>query len=387
MGRLSSERAVVQSPLVRYATEAGWTYIDPDEALRSRRGETNSIFWDTFGRRIYKSSPAGTYIYVYDGPNVIQELGNSGNLLASYTQGLGTDEPLALYQGAGTSYFHADGLGSVASLTDPTGAVAVGYVYDSFGNLTASTGTVTNPFQYTGREFDSETSIYYYRARYYEPISGRFLSEDPAGMIGGINFYRYVSNSPLNDIDPSGLWSPKAHDQMLWNALHGCSEISDADIYQMQRGSRYVDENFQGPEYSFMHAMSNGNANQSALAAETQTAAFITAESRAVQTEVASGYWNQAIFEFGIAMHPVMDMTSPAHTDVNGNPIPWCGMGGCGGVAGLEQVAQHSVADVTGIERVQDLNAHPEMQQRENIMIRNYFQAATGKTLNCPCQK
>jgi RHS repeat-associated protein len=51
------------------------------------------------------------------------------------------------------------------------------YEYDSFGNLTISTGTVENPFRYTGRELDSETGLYYYRARYYDPTTGRFLSE------------------------------------------------------------------------------------------------------------------------------------------------------------------------------------------------------------------
>ena len=66
---------------------------------------------------------------------------------------------------AGTYFYHADGLGSITSLTDTTGNVAASYVYDSFGNLTASTGTITNPFQYTGREFDSETGLYYYRAQ------------------------------------------------------------------------------------------------------------------------------------------------------------------------------------------------------------------------------
>jgi RHS repeat-associated protein len=168
-------------------------------------GGTVNFQYDPFGRRIYKSSPAGTYVYVYDGPNVIQELASSGNLLSSYTQGLGVDEPLALYQGAGTSYCHADGLGSIASLTSPAGAVAASYVYDSFGNLTASTGTVTNPFQYTARELDSETSIYYYRARYYDPGAGRFSSEDPIRIGGGINFYRYAGNDPVKLIDPYGL--------------------------------------------------------------------------------------------------------------------------------------------------------------------------------------
>jgi RHS repeat-associated protein len=169
---------------------------------------TVNFKYDPFGRRIYKSGPAGTYIYVYDGDNVIQDLGGAGNLLASYTQGLGIDEPLVMYSGPTMSYFHADGLGSIASLTNPAGAVAASYVYDSFGNLTASTGTVTNPYRYTGREFDPETGLYYYRARHYNPTDGRFISEDPARFEGGIDFYRYVGNSPTDFIDPFG-WAPR----------------------------------------------------------------------------------------------------------------------------------------------------------------------------------
>jgi len=74
--------------------------------------------------------------------------------------------------------------------------------------LTASTGSLVNPFRYTGREFDTETGLYYYRARYYDPSAGRFLSEDRIQFEGGINFFRYVRNNPANRIDPSGLNSP-----------------------------------------------------------------------------------------------------------------------------------------------------------------------------------
>ena len=68
-----------------------------------------------------------------------------------------------------TSYYQADALGSITSLSNGAGALAQTYTFDSFGNQTASSGSVTNPFQYTGREFDTETSLYYYRARYYDP--------------------------------------------------------------------------------------------------------------------------------------------------------------------------------------------------------------------------
>ena len=74
-----------------------------------------------------------------------------------------------------------------------------------FGKLNASAGTLTNPLQYTGREFDQETGLNYYRARYYDPSAGRFLSEDPIGFNGGIDFYAYVANNPVIFTDPSRL--------------------------------------------------------------------------------------------------------------------------------------------------------------------------------------
>ena len=91
-----------------------------------------------------------------------------------------------------TSYYEQDGLGSVTSLTNSAGAVAETYTYDSYGKPTASTGTLANPFQYTAREFDPETVLYYYRARYFDPSAGRFLSEDSVRFGAGSNFYRYV---------------------------------------------------------------------------------------------------------------------------------------------------------------------------------------------------
>jgi RHS repeat-associated protein len=106
-----------------------------------------------------------------------------------------------------TSYYHADGLGSVTSLSNGAGSLAQTYAYDSFGKQLSSTGSLTNPFQYTGRESDSETSLYYYRARYYDPQVGRFASEDPVTFRGGLDFYLYANNDATNLIDPRGLLS------------------------------------------------------------------------------------------------------------------------------------------------------------------------------------
>jgi RHS repeat-associated protein len=161
--------------------------------------------YDPFGRRINKSSSSGTSVYAYDGDNLVEETNGSGGVVARYSQGLNIDEPLAMLRNATTSYYQADGLGSVTSLSNGAGAVAQNYTYDSFGNIIATTGSLVNSFRYTGREWDTETSLYYYRARYYDPSSGRFLTEDPFGFGGGINFYAYAANSSPNLKDPFGL--------------------------------------------------------------------------------------------------------------------------------------------------------------------------------------
>ncbi|HZR30522.1 MAG TPA: RHS repeat-associated core domain-containing protein [Terriglobales bacterium] len=128
----------------------------------------------------------------------------SGAAVARYSQGLNIDQPLAQLRSGATSYYEQDGIGSVSALSNSAGVMAGTYTYDSFGKLTASSGTLANPFQYTGREFDQETGLYYYRARYYDESAGRFLSEDPMRFGAGPNFYPYANNSPTNAIDPTG---------------------------------------------------------------------------------------------------------------------------------------------------------------------------------------
>ena len=166
---------------------------------------TTTFRYDPFGRRIQKSGPLGTTNYLYSGPNLVEEVDQSGNLIARFTSGMSVDEQLSEFSSGTASYYEADGLGSTTSLTSPAGALSNTYTYDSYGKLTASTGTLANPFQYTAREADAETGLYYYRARYYDQNVGRFISEDPVQFKGGIDFYTYMSSNPVNFIDPSGL--------------------------------------------------------------------------------------------------------------------------------------------------------------------------------------
>jgi YD repeat-containing protein len=120
-------------------------------------GGTVQFKYDPFGRRIEKISPTTTSIFAYDGDNLVETVNASGGEVASYAQGDNIDEPLAMDRSGTIDYYEQDGLGSVTSLTASTGSVAQSYTYDSFGNTTNSSGSLTNFFRYTGREFDTET--------------------------------------------------------------------------------------------------------------------------------------------------------------------------------------------------------------------------------------
>ncbi len=170
-------------------------------------GGTVTFKYDPFGRRIQKSGPSGTTNYLYDGANPVTDLYADGQILAGYMPGPGIDELLASLANSDTDFvfLESDGLGSITSLSNSSGAITDTYTYKPFG-ITTATGTTYNRFRYTGREWDSETSLYYYRARYYDQNIGRFISEDPARFNGrGPNFYAYVKNSPVGKFDPTGL--------------------------------------------------------------------------------------------------------------------------------------------------------------------------------------
>jgi RHS repeat-associated protein len=198
-------------------TQYTWDYENElTQVTLPSPGGTVNFKYDPFGRRIQKSfTQSGTTTttdYLYDGVNRVEDVDVNGNLLARYVHGRAIDEPLEEVASGTTSYYQQDGIGSVSSLSNSAGALTNTYTYDSYGKLTASTGTLANPFRYTAREFDPETGLYEYRARYYDQNIGRFLSEDPIGFDGGINFYAYVDNDPTMLVDPFGFdggpWHP-----------------------------------------------------------------------------------------------------------------------------------------------------------------------------------
>lgn len=144
--------------------------------------------------------------YIFDNEDILLELDGSNNITARYSHGPGIDEPLIMEKGGASFFYHADGLGSITEITDTAGVVRQQYTYSSFGKIESQLDpNFVQPYTFTGREFDPETELYHYRERQYDWRTGRFTTEDPIRFLGGINFYSYVGNNPVNKIDPSGL--------------------------------------------------------------------------------------------------------------------------------------------------------------------------------------
>ncbi len=190
-----------------YDAENRLTKVEDFVAGNATAAFTSTYRYDGLGRRIEKVANGQTKRYIYDGEDILLEYDGANTLQARYTHGPGIDEPIAVTKGGNTYFYHQDGLGSVTDLTDSAGATAKSYSYDAYGNILESPGSLDQPYMYTGREFDSESGLYYYRARYYASAIGQFIQPDPIRLAGGINLYRYVANNPSNFRDPMGLFT------------------------------------------------------------------------------------------------------------------------------------------------------------------------------------
>lgn len=163
-------------------------------------GTTTALSYDPAGR-LYQS---GATRFLYDGAQAIGEYNTSGGLLRRYVPGLGLDNVVTAYEGAGYDrrWLLADERQSVIAITDGSGAVIATNTYDEYG--VPSSGNAGR-FGYTGQMWLPEAQLYHYRARAYAPTLGRFMQTDPIGYQAGANIYAYVGADPMNWVDPLGL--------------------------------------------------------------------------------------------------------------------------------------------------------------------------------------
>ncbi|HLB47456.1 MAG TPA: RHS repeat-associated core domain-containing protein, partial [Anaerolineales bacterium] len=218
-----------------------YTYDEADQLLSD--GQFSNYEWDNNGNmdsrgtQSYGYDPANqlndaeiggqttSYIYNGDGVRTARE---TSSTYTEYVIDHNRSLPVVLYDesafyvwgldliarivGSTQQYYHYDGLGSTRALTGNTGTTLATYNYDVFGAIRSQTGSQTNNFLFTGEWRDPETGFYFLRARYYDPVVGRFINRDPfSGFVGdplSLNRYTYALQNPVNLVDPSGLCVP-----------------------------------------------------------------------------------------------------------------------------------------------------------------------------------
>ena len=211
-GNLISVTSAEKSALYAYNAE--------NKMIRATVQEGNKVSveeyeYDYAGNRISKTTNVNgvseTIKYLNDNSvltNVLAEINEFSTAVCYYT--VGADLISQERDGILSVYLY-DGHGSVRGLIDSTGKITDTYNYDAFGNLLNQTGSTVNNYLYCGEQFDSATGLYYLRARYMNPATGTFITQDTyAGTVfdpTSLHKYLYANANPVMNVDPSGYFT------------------------------------------------------------------------------------------------------------------------------------------------------------------------------------
>jgi len=203
------------------ATRYSWNADHQLVGITYPDGTTSTYRYDPLGRRIAANDNGHETRFAYDALGVHADYDGSNALQASYMGGL---ERVSQGQ---PSFYLTDALGSVRALTDANGAITGTYGYDSFGRPAAANAAPSRS-TFTGYQYDQMSGLYYAGARYYDPTTGRFLSEDP---IPSVNRYPYAANDPVDNVDVLGMEATADYAELLTadvNAAQCVAGVADA---------------------------------------------------------------------------------------------------------------------------------------------------------------
>jgi len=216
-------------------TEYVYDIRDHMREVKQGGSSIGQFLYDYQGLRVRKSVNGVSQRFIYDDQNVLQETDDAGATIAKYEYGA---DRLISYNHTtnGQNYYLLDGLNSVTNLLKSDGAIQARYQYDAYGQIRKQSGTSSNRIGFTGQYNDSELGLYYYKARYYDPELGSFLSQD--ALTGrsitppSLNRYLYVFSNPTIYTDPTG------NIEVLAN---GANSLSEFDQYLANQAQGYTD--------------------------------------------------------------------------------------------------------------------------------------------------
>jgi len=354
--------------------QTGWTHDqngtrriivwDDENRIQSLfdNGHEKTYKYDDQGQRAIKRGPQGETVYVNQffvdrpGSNGTKHIYAGTTRIASKL--MRQDAPNSNPHGntpfeKDLYFYHPDHLGSSNFITDLNGKLYEHLEYFPFGEswVEENSNVQRTPYLFTAKEFDEETGLYYFGARYYDPRTSVWQSTDPAldkylpsfkaggekvqttggGVFvsGNLGLYSYGRNNPLALVDPDGKWPTHIHEQIIDRAFPG---LSTAQRQILKDQSQYVDRvpGGQTAGRNYDHAMKRDWEN-SASAKRNIDSQIRTQELEAKRTqgevaETVNQIKPEALKQLGTPLHAITDRTSPTHTDEKGNPKSWPGI-------------------------------------------------------------